>query len=119
MKYILIVIFLLLSLLCISQNPVDNIIPVPTTTDTCKQTISNDSLIKDINETSNAVRLYGKQQVVVNYISIVSFTVVIVGTILGIPTSPLLLTTGLCDFATLLVSGHSARKLAHRKLKPI
>jgi len=73
-----------------------------------------DSVTNKNKEIDSAVTMYGKQLVIANYISIVSFSTVIIGTIIGMPASPLLLTTGVCDFATLLISGHAAKKLARR-----
>ena len=74
-----------------------------------------DSLIQQNRELSEALRIYGKQQVIANYISIISFGTVIIGTICGIPVAPLLLTTGICDGITLVITGRAARRLAHRK----
>ena len=87
-------------------------------TDSCElQSIKVDSLIKDNVELSNAMTIYGRQQVIANCISVISFTTVIVGTLCGAPIASVVLVTGICDGATLLITGRAARKLAHRKYK--
>ena len=131
MNKLILLCLLLLSLNTIAQNPLDN--PIGGIKDTTCinenkfQISKEDSILfigtkiemleKENHEVSNALRLYGIQNVTANYISIISFSTVILGTILGAQTSQILLVTGLCDFATLIITGHAARKLAHRKLK--
>ena len=101
MKQILITILLVISLNCFSQY---------------NDSIRIVTLEKQTYEINKALVIYGKQNVIANYITIVSFTTVIGGTILGAPTAKVLLVTGLCDLATLIITGRAARRLAHKKL---
>jgi len=55
---------------------------------------------------------YGKQQTVANKITVVSILFVVGGTVIGVPTMPLLVATSMCDLATLIVSSKANKRLS-------
>lgn len=99
MKIKLLIIFVLLSFICHSQTHIDTLIKQQ------EDSIKFDNIDKTL-------RMYGKDQTIANKISIVSVVSVVIGTIVGVPATPLLLITSVCDLTTILVSGKANKKLA-------
>jgi len=71
-----------------------------------------------LNKIDSTLREYGHQQTIANKISIVSVSLVLGGTLIGIPAVPLLVGTSLCDLATIIVSSKANKNLSkHAKNK--
>jgi hypothetical protein len=70
-----------------------------------------------LNKIDSTLREYGHQQTIANKISIVSVTMVLGGTLLGVPAVPLLVGTSFCDLATIIVSSKANKKLSNANNK--
>lgn len=93
MKKILIVIFLLTGLNSFSQ----------------------DTLTRRMDNIDSTMRTYGKQQSIANKITIVSIATITIGTILGVPATPLLIVNTVGDLITILITSKSNKKLSKHK----
>ena len=91
--------FFLMTLMCRAQTHIDTLSKAQ------EDSIKFDNIDKTL-------KMYGKDQTIANKISIVSVVSVEIGTIIGIPVTPLLLITSACDLTTILVSGKANKKLA-------
>ena len=65
-----------------------------------------------LNKIDSTLREYGHQQTIANKISVISILTVVGGSIIGIPTLPLLISTSMCDLATLIVSSKANKQLS-------
>ena len=68
-----------------------------------------------LNSIDSTLREYGRQQTIANKITIISISSIVIGTIVGIPATPLLIINTACDFVTIIVSSKSNKKLAKHK----
>jgi hypothetical protein len=79
---------------------------------------SQDSLLtKRMDKIDSTIRVYGKQQSIANKITIVSIATITIGTIVGIPATPLLIVNTVGDLVTILITSKSNRKLSEHKSK--
>ena len=77
---------------------------------------SQDSLLtKRMDNIDSTMRTYGKQQSVANKITIVSIASITIGTILGVPATPLLIVNTVGDLITILITSKSNKKLSKHK----
>lgn len=65
----------------------------------------------------STIREYGRQQTIANKITIVSIVTIGVGTIVGIPATPLLVVNTVADLVTILITSKSNRRLSKHKSK--
>ncbi len=78
---------------------------------------SQDTLTRRMDNIDSTMRTYGKQQSVANKITIVSIATITVGTILGVPATPLLIVNTVGDLITILITSKSNRKLSKHNSK--
>lgn len=77
---------------------------------------SQDSLLtKRMDNIDSTMRTYGKQQSIANKITIVSIATITIGTILGVPATPLLIVNTVGDLITILITSKSNKKLSQHK----
>jgi len=78
---------------------------------------SQDTLTRRMDNIDSTMRTYGKQQSIANKITIVSIATITVGTILGVPATPLLIVNTVGDLITILITSKSNRKLSQHNSK--
>lgn len=76
---------------------------------------SQDTLTRRMDNIDSTMRTYGKQQSIANKITIVSIATITIGTILGVPATPLLIVNTVGDLITILITSKSNKKLSQHK----
>ena len=76
---------------------------------------SQDTLTRRMDNIDSTMRTYGKQQSIANKITIVSIATITIGTILGVPATPLLIVNTVGDLITILITSKSNKKLSKHK----
>lgn len=70
------------------------------------------TLTNRVTNIEREMQTYGRDQRIANKISLVSIITVVGGSIIGVPTLPLLIGTAACDLATLIVSSKANKRLS-------
>ena len=99
MKKIIIVVILLISIICSSQE------------------IKKDSLDYKLNDINTTLKAYGKQNVITDKITLGSIAIVIIGSAFNMKPTPMLVTSSLCSLAILTISYKADLKLSKHKDK--
>lgn len=81
----------------------------------CYSQTQSDSI--RINQIDSTLREYGKQQTIVNKITFISIGVIVVGTIVGVPATPLLIVNTIADLTAILINNKSNKRLSKHKSK--
>ena len=81
----------------------------------CVNAQQDTTLTNRVTNIETEMQRYGRDQRIANRISLVSIVTVVGGSIIGIPTLPLLIGTSVCDLATLMVSSNANKRLSKSK----
>lgn len=81
----------------------------------CVNAQQDTTLTNRVTNIETEMQRYGRDQRIANRISLVSIVTVVGGSIIGIPTLPLLIGTSVCDLATLMVSSKANKRLSKSK----